>query len=125
MKALSKLNLFNSLLEEGIVSIQVDAQRKGVVLPSPLKEAAQVLLQYGLDMAVPIPDLEVTENGISATLSFNREPQKTFVPWSAVFVISCDEAAVFYPGSASIGQAEPVLEEDAVAKPTRPALKLV
>ena len=42
------------------------------------------ILSYGLDMPVPIPDLEITDVGISATLSFDRAPHKTFVPWEAV-----------------------------------------
>jgi hypothetical protein len=43
-----------------------------------------VVLKYGLDMAKPIPDLEITDEGIRATLSFSNEPIKTFVPWDAV-----------------------------------------
>jgi hypothetical protein len=40
-------------------------------------------------MPVPIPDLEVTDAGVSATLSFSRVPHRTYVPWSAVYVIAC------------------------------------
>lgn len=51
------------------------------VLP---EEGEARVLSYGLDMPVPIPDLEITDAGISATLSFSRSPRKTFVPWDAV-----------------------------------------
>ena len=47
-------------------------------------------LRYGLDMAKPIPDLKITDEGIRATLSFACEPVKTFVPWDAVAGIQGD-----------------------------------
>ena len=43
-----------------------------------------IQFEYGLDMPVPIDDLQVTEDGVSATLSFNRVSCHTFVPWEAV-----------------------------------------
>jgi hypothetical protein len=53
-------------------------------------EARFCTLRYGLDMAKPIPDLEITDEGIRATLSFSCEPCKTFVPWDAVAAIEGD-----------------------------------
>lgn len=73
-----------------------------------------VIFEYGLDLPVPIPDLKITEEGISATLSFSREPHPTFVPWDAVVKIG----RKFVEGSSEQpGQAAPVRE--------RPKLKLV
>ena len=40
--------------------------------------------EYGLNLPVPIDDLEITDIGIRATLSFSRAPRPTFVPWAAV-----------------------------------------
>jgi hypothetical protein len=40
-------------------------------------------------MPIPITDLEVTDAGVSATLSFARIPHRTYVPWSAVYAVSC------------------------------------
>jgi len=40
-------------------------------------------------MPIPITDLEVTDAGISATLSFSRIPHRTYVPWSAVYAVTC------------------------------------
>jgi hypothetical protein len=74
---------------------------------TPPEGAAQVL-SYGLDMPVPVLDLEVTDAGISATLSFSRTPFKTFVPWEAV-------VGVWVRG----GESEPP------ARPARPKLSLV
>jgi hypothetical protein len=41
-------------------------------------------LDFGLDMPRPIDDLEVSDDGIRATLSFSCEPVPVFVPWAAV-----------------------------------------
>ena len=46
--------------------------------------APVVALDYGLNMATPIPDLETDGAGIHGTLSFSRVACKTFVPWEAV-----------------------------------------
>jgi len=43
--------------------------------------------EYGLDLPIQIPDLLVDENGIRATLSFDRVPCGTFVPWEAVVTL--------------------------------------
>jgi hypothetical protein len=64
-----------------------------VFLKTPLwmERKDVVHLEYGLDMAVPITDLVVTENGVAATLSFSREPYHTFVPWKAVVGFACED----------------------------------
>ena len=49
------------------------------------------MLQYGHDLPIPIPDLEVDEYGVRATLSFSRAAHLTVVPWSAVYVVACDD----------------------------------
>ncbi len=69
------------------VYVNFDPRRDGVVAPPQLKRQPRVVLQYGMNMAIPIPDLDVGEEGIGATLSFDRTPTWTFVPWSAVFAI--------------------------------------
>jgi stringent starvation protein B len=85
----SKQEAFLTLLSEGWVSLHLDARRPGVVVPAPFSSQIHLLLQYGRSMPVPIPDLEVTDAGVSATLSFSRVPHRTYVPWSAVYVIAC------------------------------------
>lgn len=47
------------------------------------------MLQYGRNMPIPIDTLEVTDAGVSATLSFSRVPHRTYVPWSAVYAVTC------------------------------------
>lgn len=85
----SKKEAFLALLHAGWASLHLDARCPGVVVPAPFSSQAHLVLQYGRNMPIPITDLEVTEEGISATLSFSRVPHRTYVPWSAVYAISC------------------------------------
>ncbi|HWJ40814.1 MAG TPA: ClpXP protease specificity-enhancing factor SspB [Candidatus Limnocylindrales bacterium] len=65
--------------------VAVDTTHPELVIPQYLKDrGTSAVLEYGLDMPIPINDLEVTTEGIRATLSFGREPHATFVPWRAV-----------------------------------------
>jgi stringent starvation protein B len=89
----SKQEAFAALLNEGWVSLHIDARRPGVVVPTPFSSQAHLVLQYGRNMPMPIPDLEVTPAGISATLSFARVPHRTYVPWSAVYIVACTNGA--------------------------------
>jgi stringent starvation protein B len=73
----------------GWASLHLDARALGVVVPAPFSSHAHLALQYGRNMPIPITDLEITEDGVSATLSFSRVPHRTYVPWSAVYAISC------------------------------------
>jgi stringent starvation protein B len=79
------------------VYVNFDPRRDGVVVPPQLKRQPRVVLQYGMNMAIPIPDLDVGEEGIGATLSFDRMPTWTFVPWSAVFaIVSQDQRGMLW-----------------------------
>jgi len=62
-----------------------------VVVPQQLRSEPHLVLQYGHDLPIPIPDLEVDEYGVRATLSFSRAAHRTVVPWSAVYVVACDD----------------------------------
>jgi len=102
----SKQDAFLALLAEGCL-LHLDARRDGVVVPDHLKGEAHLVLQYGNDLPIPIPDLQIDENGVSATLSFARTPWSTVVPWSAVYVVtSPDGRGVLYqedvPGDVSV-----------------------
>src|SRR5438045_6822548 len=75
----------------GIVRFHPVVPRPGVVVPPPLRDEPNLVLQYGHDLPIPIPDLEVDEYGVRATLSFSRAAHRTVVPWSAVYVVACDD----------------------------------
>lgn len=79
------------LLESSSLFIHLDPRREGVVIPPWFKNQAQLVLQVGLMMAVPIHDLDVGEEGISCTLSFSRQPHWCFMPWSATYALVGDD----------------------------------
>ena len=68
-----------------------------VVLPEHLRSSdwtagtSIIPLEYGLDLPVPIDDIRITDDGVSATLSFSRHPYQTHVPWEAMLSIEVIE----------------------------------
>jgi len=84
--------LVTTMLENyGLISLHLDARVDTVIVPVPLRNTAQLALEIGYNLAVPIPDLTVDERGISATLSFNRQPFFCFIPWKALFAIRVEQ----------------------------------
>ena len=75
------------LLEQATVFVHLDPRADSVHVPAWFKRQPQLVLQVGLNMAVPIPDLDVNEEGLSCTLSFNRSPFYCVIPWGAVFAL--------------------------------------
>jgi hypothetical protein len=86
-----KRDVANQLLRKGSLFIHLDPRVNDVVVPPWLRHQAQLVLQVGLNMPIPIPDLRVDENGIFGTLSFNRTPFACNVPWNAIFALVGDE----------------------------------
>lgn len=84
-----KRDAFLALLRAGWASLHLDARCSGVVVPAPFSSQAHLVLQYGRNMPIPITDLEVTEAGVSATLSFSRVSHRTYIPWHAVYAVTC------------------------------------
>jgi stringent starvation protein B len=76
-----------ALLEQASVFIHLDPRREGVLVPAGFKKQAQLVLQIGLNLLVKIPDLEVDDEGISCTLSFNRRPHYCHMPWPSVYAL--------------------------------------
>src|SRR6516162_4859437 len=121
----SKQEAFLALLREGWTSLHLDARRPGVIVPPHLRAEAHLVLQYGRDLPIPIPDLEIDEHGVRATLSFSKSPQRTFVPWSAVFIVSCvNGSGVFYhedvPDDVPLGMDRPAAPRGAAEDVARP-----
>ena len=75
------------LLERTSVFVHLDPRRPGVVVPQGFLKQPQLVLQIGLNMAIAIPDLEVGEEGISCTLSFNKRPHFCSLPWSSIYAL--------------------------------------
>src|SRR6187399_1494793 len=76
-----------ALLERASVFIHLDPRDPSVQVPSWFKRQPQLVLQVGLNMLVRIPDLDVGEEAIACTLSFNRAPHYCYVPWRAVYAL--------------------------------------
>lgn len=93
---LSKKERFLELLDRGSVFVYLDPRREGVKVPSWLATKPQLVLQIGLNFAIPIPDLEVDDDGVRCTLSFNRSPFHCDLPWSAVFAFRDDLDKITY-----------------------------
>jgi stringent starvation protein B len=80
-----------ALLERSSVHVHLDPRGAGVVVPPWFKRQPQLVLQVGLNMPVPIPDLRLDEEGLACTLSFNRSPFYCVVPWISVFAMVGDD----------------------------------
>lgn len=81
-----------ALLEQSSVFVHLDPRSEAVRVPPWFKKQPQLVLQIGLNMPVPIPDLDVGEDGIFCTLSFNRSPHSCWIPWASVFALVGDNA---------------------------------
>lgn len=76
-----------ALLEGSSLFVHLDPRRPGVLVPKGFTGQHQLVLQVGLNMAIPIPDLKVDDIGVSCTLSFNRSPFWCRLPWTAIYAL--------------------------------------
>jgi len=87
----SKKDVLLGLLEKTSVLVHLDARREDVQVPKHLKSNAQLILQLGLDLPVPIRDLDVSDEGVSCTLSFQRTPFFCVLPYPAIFAMVSED----------------------------------
>ncbi|MES1164877.1 MAG: ClpXP protease specificity-enhancing factor SspB [Verrucomicrobiota bacterium] len=133
----SKQQAFLALLKEGWTSLHLDARRSGVLVPESFRHEAHLILQYGHDLPIPIPDLDIDQDGVRATLSFSRAAHGTYVPWAAVYAVTgADGRGVLFaedvPGDVSViaaplsaAPAEPIADDlGGEAVPTPAARRL-
>lgn len=93
-----KKDVVLALLEESDVYVHLDPRNDSVRVPPWFKKQAHLVLQIGLNMPVPIRDLEVNEEALSCTLSFNRSPFFCHIPWPAVYaLVGSDGRAMVWP----------------------------
>ena len=76
-----------ALLEQATVLVHLDPRGEQVQVPAWFKRQPQLVLQIGLNMPKPIPDLTVDDEGISCTLSFSNTPHYCHLPWAAVYAL--------------------------------------
>ena len=76
-----------ALLEQATVLVHLDPRGEQVMVPAWFKRQPQLVLQIGLNMPKPIPDLNVDDEGISCTLSFSNTPHYCKLPWASVYAL--------------------------------------
>jgi stringent starvation protein B len=76
-----------ALLEQATVLVHLDPRADEVNVPAWFKRQPQLVLQIGLNMPKPIPDLSVDDAGISCTLSFSNTPHYCHLPWTSVYAL--------------------------------------
>lgn len=84
-----------------LVDVLIDTKVEGVCLPSYLMKEEKVVLQYGKNLAFPIPDFMAGDDGVTATLSFHKSTFKTFIPWDAIKGIAPGKLPPVGPGGGS------------------------
>ena len=86
MEPLQKLKrvTLETFLAYGATAMVFDSHVMGLTIPPELENQGEVVFHLGYNLPVPIPDLELTDAGVSATLSFDQTPFKVLVPWEAV-----------------------------------------
>lgn len=119
-----------ALLEESSMFIHLDPRRPNVVVPKWFTGQPQLVLQVGLNMAIPIPDLRVDDDGITCTLSFNRAPFWCNIPWTAIYALVGEDGrgGVWpedVPPEIQLQQRSPGQQKPAPAKRPRPKLAAV
>jgi stringent starvation protein B len=75
-----------AFLARGVTMIHLDARRPGVMVPAQYADDAH--LRLNLSYRYSIPDLDINDRHVQATLSFSGRPFRCILPWEAVFGIT-------------------------------------
>jgi stringent starvation protein B len=73
-------------LERGVAMVHLDARKPGVEVPPQYAQEAH--LRLNLSYRYNIPDLDLNERRIQATLSFSGRPFRCLLPWGSIFGIT-------------------------------------
>ena len=85
--AVTRRTIVEALLRTASVDLYLDPRELGVVVPPRFRKHAGLVLRFGRDLPVPMADLYIDDEGLSATLSFDGQPFHCEVPWRAVDAI--------------------------------------
>lgn len=85
-----KKEVLDNFLRNGSARIFIDPRRAGAMVPQWFAKRPELVLRVGYTLSPPIPDLVVSDEAVSCTLSFNRSPFWCKMPWSVVFAIVSD-----------------------------------
>jgi stringent starvation protein B len=86
MSAAEKRTKTVELLTGGVTQIHLDPRKAGIVLPEHLHGQHVVVLN--LSWRFDGSEMDITDDVVSATLSFGGRPYRVTVPWGAVFAVS-------------------------------------
>ncbi len=113
-----------ALLEGPSMYVHLDPRRPGVLIPPRFRDKPQLVLQIGLNMFVPIPDLQVDEEGITCTLSFDRSPFWVRMPWTAIYaLVGEDGRGMMWPNDIPPEVVAQMQNPQANREPAKPAPK--
>ena len=80
-----KRKLVEEMLEEGPVLLHINAATGGVDVPMKYRDDPRLVLRFGYGLSPPIVDLNVDEDGISGTLTFEGRPYHCTIPWCGMY----------------------------------------
>lgn len=116
MSIYSKKDVVTELISRDQIRIIVDPNVEGVIVPEAQKKKMPLPLDIGYEMPNPIPDLDIGETGIAATLSFSATGEYCFIPWDAVMALAQrDHIQIVWSHDGAVEEPEP----------KRPALSVV
>jgi stringent starvation protein B len=82
----SKKQTLLQYLQRGVTMVHLDARRPGVLVPQ--QYATEAHLRLNLSYRYHIPDFEIDDRRIQATLSFSGSPFQCVLPWESIFGIT-------------------------------------
>ena len=82
----SKKQTLLQYLQRGVTMVHLDARRSGVIVPP--QYATDAHLRLNLSYRYGIPDFEIDERRVQATLSFSGAPFQCVLPWESIFGIT-------------------------------------
>ncbi|MES2384500.1 MAG: hypothetical protein V4593_08120 [Pseudomonadota bacterium] len=94
----TKQTVLQNLLEDGSdVFVHLDPRRPGTLVPSCYASDKSLVLQLGYNLAIPIPDLVIEDDGFGATLSFGGCPIWCMIPWGSVYGMASRLGSIVWP----------------------------
>jgi stringent starvation protein B len=115
----SKKDALLALLDRGLVMIHVDARREGVAVPDHLVH--EYHLRLNLSYRFDLPDLEIDDWGVRATLSFRGLGFRCQIPWPSIFAMTQPpgERGWLWPGDLAPELLDAITGEEAPQAPPK------
>jgi stringent starvation protein B len=122
MRVPDKRQTLLSYLQCGVAMVHLDARRPGVVVPE--RYLGDAHLRLNLSYRYSIPDLEIDDRRVQATLSFGGQHFHCVLPWPAIFGITSNASGdgQVWPEDLPVEVVQTMAErEEQAAEPQRPA----